>query len=144
MNHHFADTNIIPLPSIDWGGVDIRDVTLLELTTRDGIAGIGSAYTGVSQVRDALNRYQQNPASLHLADAKTTIAMSAIDIALWDIRGKEQNQSVIELLGGRKCDRILAYATVDLPITWKRCQGYFSPLTNTPDTGRAHSSSALC
>jgi len=117
VNHHFADTNIIPLPSIDWGGVDIRDVTLLELTTRDGIAGIGSAYTGVSQVRDALNRYQQNPASLHLADAKTTIAMSAIDIALWDIRGKEQNQSVSELLGGRKRDRVLAYATVDLPMT---------------------------
>ena len=56
MNHHFADTNIIPLPSIDWGGGDIRDVTLLELTTPDGITGIGSAYTGVSQVRDALKR----------------------------------------------------------------------------------------
>ena len=56
MNHHFADTNIIPLPSIDWGGGDIRDVTLLELTTPDGITGIGFAYTGVSQVRDALKR----------------------------------------------------------------------------------------
>ena len=117
MNHHFADTNIIPLPSIDWGGGDMRDVTLLELTTPDGITGTGSAYTGASQVRDALNRFQQNPASLHLADAKTTIAMSAIDIALWDIRGKEQNQSVSEILGGRKRDRVLAYATVDLPMT---------------------------
>ena len=120
MNHHFADTNIIPLPSIDWGGVDIRDVTLLELTTRDGIAGIGSAYTGVSQVRDALNRYQKDPASLHRLDAKTTVPMSAIDIALWDIRGKEQNQTVSELLGGRKRDRVLAYATVDLPMTSAR------------------------
>jgi len=118
-------------------------VVLLELTTPDGITGLGSAYTGISQVRDALIHYQENPASLNRAEAEKTIAMSAIDIALWDIRGKEQNQSVIELLGGRKCDRILAYATVDLPITWKRCQGYFSPLTNTPDTGRAHSSSAL-
>ncbi len=43
--------------------------------------------------------------------------MSAIDIALWDIRGKEENQPVSELLGGRKHDRILAYATVDLPMT---------------------------
>ena len=46
-----------------------------------------------------------------------TIPMSAIDIALWDIRGKEENQSVSELLGGRKHDRILAYATVVLPMT---------------------------
>ena len=46
-----------------------------------------------------------------------TIPMSAIDIALWDIRGKEENQPVSELLGGRKHDRILAYATVDLPMT---------------------------
>jgi L-alanine-DL-glutamate epimerase-like enolase superfamily enzyme len=46
-----------------------------------------------------------------------TIPMSAIDIALWDIRGKKENQPVSELLGGRKHDRILAYATVTLPMT---------------------------
>ena len=46
-----------------------------------------------------------------------TIPMSAIDIALWDIRGKQENQPVSELIGGRKHDRILAYATVDLPMT---------------------------
>ncbi|MGI9220282.1 MAG: mandelate racemase/muconate lactonizing enzyme family protein [Woeseiaceae bacterium] len=117
MNRAFADTNIIPLPSVDWGDGDVRDVTLLELTTPDGITGIGSAYTDASQVRDALMRYQDDPASLHLADAETTIAMSAIDIALWDIRGKELDQPVSELLGGRKRDRVLAYATVDLPMT---------------------------
>ena len=43
--------------------------------------------------------------------------MSAIDIALWDIRGKEENLPVSELLGGRKHDRVLAYATVGLPST---------------------------
>lgn len=117
MNHRSLDSKIIPLPSIDWGGGDIRDVTLLELTTPDDVTGIGSAYTGAAQVRDALNRYKQDPASLHHADAEMTIAMSAIDIALWDIRGKEQNQSVSELLGGRQRDRVLAYATVDLPMT---------------------------
>jgi len=117
VKHSFADAEIISLPSVDWGGGDVRDVVLLELTTPDGITGLGSAYTGISQLRDALNRYQQDPASLHLADAKTTVPMSAIDIALWDIRGKEQNQSVSELLGGRKRDRVLAYATVELPMT---------------------------
>jgi len=117
VTHSFADTEIISLPSVDWGGGDVRDVVLLELTTPDGVTGLGSAYTGVSQLRDALSRYQQDPACLHFADAKTIVPMSAIDIALWDIRGKEQGQSVSELLGGRKRDRILAYATVELPMT---------------------------
>ncbi len=102
---------------MDWGGGDERDVVVLELTTPEGITGLGSAYTGVNPLCDALTLYQQNPAMLHNADAEMTVPMSAIDIALWDIRGKEENQPVSELLGGRKHDRILAYATVDLPMT---------------------------
>ena len=111
------NSRIIPLPPVDWGGGDVRDVTLLEITTADGITGLGSAYTGVQQLRDALTHYQQDPATLHKADVEMTIPMSAIDIALWDSRGKEENLPVSELLGGRKHDRILAYATVDLPMT---------------------------
>jgi D-galactarolactone cycloisomerase len=111
------DAKIIPLAPVDWGGGVEKDVVLLELTTPGGITGLGSAYSGVSQLRDALRHYQQDPATLHKADAEMTVPMSAIDIALWDIRGKEQNQPVSELLGGRKHDRILAYATVTLPMT---------------------------
>jgi L-alanine-DL-glutamate epimerase-like enolase superfamily enzyme len=110
-------SRIIPLPPVDWGGGDERDVVLLEITTPEGITGLGSAYAGVNQVRDALTLYQQDPLTLHSADAEMTVPMSAIDIALWDIRGKEENLPVSELLGGRKHDRVLAYATVDLPMT---------------------------
>jgi len=111
------DAKIIPLPPVDWGDNVNKDVVLVEITTPEGVTGLGSAYTGVSQMRDALNHYHQDPQSLHIADAEMTIPMSAIDIALWDIRGKEENQPVSELLGGRQHDRILAYATVDLPMT---------------------------
>jgi len=111
------NTRIIPLPPVDWGGGDVREVVLLEITSPQGITGLGSAYTGVSQLRDALTHYQQDFASLHETDAEMTIPMSAIDIALWDIRGKEEDLPVSELLGGRKHDRILAYATVELPMT---------------------------
>ncbi len=111
------NSRIIPLPPVDWGGGDERDVVLLELTTPEGKTGLGSAYTGVNQLRAALTHYQQNPATLHKADAEMTVPMSAIDIALWDIRGKQENLPVSELLGGKKHDRILAYATVDLPMT---------------------------
>jgi D-galactarolactone cycloisomerase len=113
--YKFADSKIIPLPSVDWGDGDVREVVLLELTTADGVSGLGSAYTGVSQVQDALKRFRQDPEHPHNAEMITP--MSAIDIALWDIRGKQENQPVSEFLGGRKHDRVLAYATVDLPMT---------------------------
>ena len=88
------ESRIIPLSPVDWGGGDLRDVALLEITTSEGITGLGSAYTGANQIRDALALYQQDPLTLHNADAEMTIPMSAIDIALWDIRGKEENQPV--------------------------------------------------
>ena len=105
---------IIPLPSVDWGDGIEKETVLLELTTPAGITGLGSAYSGVNALQEALRAYQQDPATLHTADAEITIPMSAIDIALWDIRGKQQNLPVSELLGGRKRDRILAYATMNL------------------------------
>ena len=110
-------SKIIPLPPVNWGDGVEKDVVLLEITTPEGITGLGSAYTGVNQLRDALTQYQQDPVNVRKADAEMTIPMSAIDIALWDIKGKKENQPVSELLGGRKHDRILAYATVDLPMT---------------------------
>jgi L-alanine-DL-glutamate epimerase-like enolase superfamily enzyme len=38
-------------------------------------------------------------------------AISAVDIALWDILGKHLSQPVWQLLGGRKADRLPAYAS---------------------------------
>ena len=50
-------------------------------------------------------------------------AISAVDIALWDLRGKMQSKSVGALLGKRQRDRVLAYGTV-------------YPLGETPDEVR--------
>ena len=41
----------------------------------------------------------------------TVAAISAVDIALWDILGKSLGQPVWQLLGGRKADRLPAYAS---------------------------------
>lgn len=41
----------------------------------------------------------------------TVPAISAIDIALWDILGKADGKPVWQLLGGRKSDRLPAYAS---------------------------------
>jgi L-alanine-DL-glutamate epimerase-like enolase superfamily enzyme len=51
-------SRIIPLPPVDWGGGDLRDVAFLEIATSEGITGLGSAYTGVNQLRDALTQMQ--------------------------------------------------------------------------------------
>ena len=41
----------------------------------------------------------------------TVAAISAVDIALWDILGRHLGQPVWQLLGGRKADRLPAYAS---------------------------------
>ena len=50
-------------------------------------------------------------------------AISAVDIALWDLRGKVQGKSLGSLLGTKQRDRVLAYGTV-------------YPLGETPDEVR--------
>jgi L-alanine-DL-glutamate epimerase-like enolase superfamily enzyme len=50
-------------------------------------------------------------------------AISAVDIALWDLRGKVQGRPLADLLGTRQRDRLLAYGTV-------------YPLGETPDEVR--------
>lgn len=64
---------------------------------------------------DATSYYGRRGAVIH--------AISAIDIALWDIRGKVRGQALAELLGGRKRSQVLAYGTV-------------YPLGETPDEVR--------
>ena len=52
-------------------------------------------------------------------------AISAVDIALWDLRGKVKGRSLAELLGKKQRDRVLAYGTV-------------YPLGETPDEVRGN------
>ncbi len=48
----------------------------------------------------------------HIARRGMSVAaISAVDIALWDILGKHLGQPVWQLLGGRKADRLPAYAS---------------------------------
>src|SRR4029079_598229 len=44
-------------------------------------------------------------------------AMSGIDIALWDIKGKKEGKPVCELLGTKKRDRVRPYASLLMPDT---------------------------
>ncbi len=80
---------IIPMCPVSWGNGVTKEVALLEMTTADGISGLGSAYTGSKQVLEAWKAYRHSPGWLHKAQDERAIPMSAIDIALWDIKGKK-------------------------------------------------------
>lgn len=53
---------------------------------------------------DQTIRYGRRGAAIH--------AISGVDLALWDIKGKALGKPVYELLGGRRHDRVRAYASV--------------------------------
>ncbi len=52
------------------------------------------------------------------------MAMSGIDLALWDLKGKTMSQPVWKLLGGKVRERIPVYATVR-DAGWAQSQGFY-------------------
>jgi len=104
--------------------------TLVAVVTEEGPVGYGSAFTNVDLVRAALAQLEplyrgasaiepertseilhQN--SFWLGRGGTlTHAISAIDIALWDLLGQATGQPVGRLLGGRYRERVRPYASI--------------------------------
>jgi galactonate dehydratase len=104
--------------------------TVLRLTTEDGTSGLGQSGgwgypKGVAAVLTELTplligadpfriehiwhlAYRARPFRSNLLSA----AVSAIDLALWDIKGKAVGMPVWELLGGRTRDRVRLHALV--------------------------------
>ncbi|HWQ13445.1 MAG TPA: mandelate racemase/muconate lactonizing enzyme family protein [Roseiflexaceae bacterium] len=117
-------TNVEPFPV--WGGQ--RNFLFVVVDTDEGISGVGEAgLTGREMaVMGALEHFRplligQDPARIeHLwqtlfrggffpAERALSAAISAIDIALWDIKGKALGVPIYELLGGRVRDSVICY-----------------------------------
>lgn len=104
--------------------------TLVEVTTDEGVTGLGSVYTSSKLVDGALALLRPlalgesalEPArvseKLHQSTfwqgrgGTITHAISGIDIALWDILGKVTGQPISRLLGGRYRDRVKPYGSL--------------------------------
>jgi L-alanine-DL-glutamate epimerase-like enolase superfamily enzyme len=111
-----------------------RPIVLVEIGTNDGIDGIAVTFYGGALTRslkaavDDLGALAigEDPLRIEAIVAKLrgaaggsgpagmfTLALAAIDIALWDIRGKALNQPLWRLLGGAQA-RVPAYASGSL------------------------------
>ena len=108
---------------------DARKICLVKITGEDGTCGWGEGYGPADMVfegikfftpfiveQNALNTetlwQQMYLRSLDFARRGIFLsALSAIDVALWDLKGKILNQPVSVLLGGRKREKVRPYAT---------------------------------
>jgi L-alanine-DL-glutamate epimerase-like enolase superfamily enzyme len=99
-----------------------------EITTDDGTIGIGNAALAPSLVKKAIDDYYsplvigEDPFDYAYIWEKMyrrthawgrkgigMVAISAIDIAIWDLMGKLSNKPVFKLLGGRTKEKIPVY-----------------------------------
>jgi L-alanine-DL-glutamate epimerase-like enolase superfamily enzyme len=99
-----------PMPRTKFG------LTVVRIHTDDGAVGIGSGYLS-SSFQDYEHLFLgQDPLDLSrhhslLDDVSFDIGRCwAIDVALWDLKGRVENKPVWQLLGG-KTDRLRAYAS---------------------------------
>ncbi|MBQ4808493.1 mandelate racemase/muconate lactonizing enzyme family protein [Phaeobacter sp. HS012] len=115
-------------PAPGWGG---RYWILVKVTTDTGITGWGECYAAsvgpdamTHVIRDVFERHMQgmNPENIELMfrrayssgftqrpDLSVMGAFSGLEIACWDILGKDRDRPVHALIGGRMNDRLRAY-----------------------------------
>jgi L-alanine-DL-glutamate epimerase-like enolase superfamily enzyme len=145
---------------------------LVRITTDDGLTGLGSVGLGNGASLYVLNEHLkplvlgQNPFDVELLWERmfrSTLnygrkglvieAISAVDIALWDIIGKASGQPVYNLLGGRTRDRIRVYASrlyahTDLDVLAAQAERYvkegFTALKQRFGYGPAHGEAGMC
>jgi L-alanine-DL-glutamate epimerase-like enolase superfamily enzyme len=110
---------------------DTREFVTLELQTDAGLTGVGLTFFGgglIGALKAAVDAFAdlsigEDPTRTELIAAKAqaaagsagpggifTLALSAVDIACWDLRGKAEGKSVSALLGGLR-DRAPTYAS---------------------------------
>lgn len=122
------DVIVTAPPAPGWGG---RYWILVKLTTDTGITGWGECYAATvgpaamtAVIRDVFDRHMagESPERIELMfrrvyssgftqrpDPTVIGAFSGLEIACWDILGKDRGRPVHALLGGKVHDRVRAY-----------------------------------
>jgi L-rhamnonate dehydratase len=137
-----VETTIVRMPVIEAINDSTQDALLIQIHTDEGITGLGEVDSAPEVVKAIIqapmsNRLcgglaaaimGENPFAIEFLWEKmyrasswygrrsvAVHAMSGIDIALWDIKGKALGRPVYELLGGAHRRSIPAYASVLMP-----------------------------
>lgn len=122
------ETFVVANPPPSYGG---RYFVFLKLTTDSGVSGIGEVYslpflpdTVTQMISDVFERQllDRDPSQIERlwrdvyamgytsrSDLSVMGILSGLEMACWDIVGKEANRPVYELLGGRVHDRLRTY-----------------------------------
>jgi L-rhamnonate dehydratase len=129
---HFCTNpmDLLQLPQASMGTFTFHGWLVVEVFSHDGLVGIGNAALAPQLTKQAIELYLkplligQNPWDVEFLwqhmYRKTMafgrkgigmVAISAVDIALWDLLGKAAKQPVFRLLGGRTKPRIPVYAS---------------------------------
>jgi L-rhamnonate dehydratase len=130
---------ILRVESVQQKTASCQDVALVRVCTDDGLEGIGEADASPEVIKAIIDApfshniacglreilIDENPLetarlwqkmyrrTMYFGRSSVTIcAMSAIDMALWDLKGKYFKQPIHRLLGGKQHDRIKAYASI--------------------------------
>ena len=137
-----------------WGVARVPTV-IVEIEQSDGLIGVGASTGGEAacfvieqhlamfvegqNVRNISYIWEQMfRASIHYSRKGLAMhAISAIDIALWDLLGKVKNEPVYALLGGQTKRRVPCYATTSRPDIAKAVgfHGAKFPLPYGPEAG---------
>src|ERR1700694_4694132 len=119
-------------------GIDVLGSVIVEIECSNGVSGCGISVGGepacylveyhfsrflegqdplnIEYLWDCMYRSSMNYGRKGL----TIQAISAVDLALWDIAGKLRNEPVYKLLGGATKDRLPCYATCFNPAACKK------------------------
>ncbi len=130
---------LLRVPSVEQKTASSQDAVLIRIRTDTGLEGIGEADSQPEVVKAIIDApfshniacglrqllVGENPLeterlwqkmyrrTMYFGRSSVTItAMAAIDMALWDLKGKLYGQPIHRLLGGKQHDRIQAYASI--------------------------------
>src|SRR5204862_5710093 len=130
---------ILRVDSVQRKTASCQDVVLVRVKTDDGLEGIGEADASPEVIKAIIDApfshniacglrellIGENPLeterlwqkmyrrTMYFGRTSVTIAaMSAVDMALWDLKGKHFSEPIHRLLGGKQHERIKAYASI--------------------------------
>jgi D-galactarolactone cycloisomerase len=103
-----------------------RSTTLVQIDTDEQLSGLGSC-SGNGELIEFIIAKIISPLIVGM-DPTRVVALSGIDLALWDIMGKIHGQPLYQILGGKCRDKVPVYATALYPenpaIVAKRARGF--------------------